>query len=85
MSSYNPRDFAEAFTTAGGMEAFSYSNFIRFAAIAFVILGVMWTLVHFMGEEAKASELFLVRLGGRVVRLVIGLTLFISLLVTKGR
>lgn len=84
MSLNTATDFAKAFHAAGGVHALSYSGFIRFIAIMCVILGVLWSLVHFMGEEAKSSEVFLVSLGSRAVRLVIGLTLFISLLITKG-
>lgn len=77
-------DFAKAFQEAGGTNALSYNGLVRFMAIMFVILAVLWVIVHFMGEDAKASDLFLVTLGSRLVRLVIGLTLFIGLLMTGG-
>jgi hypothetical protein len=49
-----------------------------------VILGVMWALHHFLGDEAKESDGFMYRLGTRTVRLCIGLALFIIFLTTGG-
>lgn len=66
------------------MPALSINGLVRFAAIMFVILAILWCLVHFMGDEPKSSELFLVVLGSRMARLVVGLTIFISLLMTGG-
>ncbi|HAT9067958.1 TPA: hypothetical protein JBC15_12450 [Legionella pneumophila subsp. pneumophila] len=77
-------DFAKAFNEAGGQQALTYSGLIRFVALMCVILAILWSIVHFMSEEAKASEVFMVALGSRTVRLLIGLTLFIGLLTTKG-
>jgi hypothetical protein len=76
--------FAKAFLDAGGQSALDYSGLIRFVALMCVILAILWSLVRFMGEDAKAHELFLVALGSRTIRLLIGLTLFIALLTTKG-
>lgn len=66
------------------MPALSINGFVRFAAIMLVILAILWCVVHFMGEGPKASELFLVTLASRMARLVVGLTIFISLLMTGG-
>lgn len=66
------------------MPALSINGLVRFAAIMFLILAILWCLVHFMGDEPRASELFLVTLGSRMARLVVGLTIFISLLMTGG-
>lgn len=76
--------FATAFHEAGGQHAMAYSGLIRFIAIALVILAVLWSIAHFMDAEAKASEIFLEALGSRVVRLFIGLSVFICLLTVKG-
>ncbi|EHL29725.1 hypothetical protein [Legionella drancourtii] len=77
-------DFAKAFNEAGGQQALSYSGIIRFVALMCVILAILWSIVHFMSEDAKASEIYLATLGSRTVRLLIALTLFIGLLTTKG-
>ena len=77
-------EFSRAFNEAGGAQALSYSGFIRFVALMCLILAILWSVVHFMSEEARASEEFLMLLGSRTIRLLIGLTLFIGLLTTKG-
>lgn len=76
--------FAHAFYDAGGQKAMVYCDFIRFIAVMSVLLGVMWALHHFLSSEAKESEGFMYRLGSRMVRLSIGLTLFILFLTTSG-
>lgn len=75
-------EFATAFREAGGQSATQYCDLIRFIAVMFVILGVMWSMHHFLGSEAKESDGFMVRLGSRAVRLSIGLMLFIIFLTT---
>jgi hypothetical protein len=84
MTKTTPSDFVTAFNEAGGPHALAYSGLIRFVAIMLVILSVLWAIAHFMGMEAKASEFFMEALGSRLVRLFFGLTLFISLLMTRG-
>ena len=76
--------FSHAFYDAGGQKAIVYCNFIRFIAVMSVVLGIMWALHNFLGDEAKESEGFMYRLGTRMVRLSIGLTLFIIFLTTTG-
>jgi hypothetical protein len=75
-------EFANAFREAGGLSVTQYADLIRFIAVMFVILSVMWSLHHFLSLEAKESEGFMVRLGYRAVRLSIGLMLFIIFLTT---
>ena len=75
-------EFANAFREAGGQAASQYCDLIRFIALMFVILGVMWSMNHFLSSEAKESDGFMARLGSRVVRLAIGLMLFIIFLTT---
>lgn len=75
-------EFANAFREAGGQAVTQYCDLIRFIAVMFVILGVMWSLHHFLNSEAKESDGFMVRLGSRAVRLSIGLMLFIIFLTT---
>lgn len=77
-------NFSHAFYDAGGQTAIVYCNLIRFIAVMSVILGFMWALHHFLGDEAKESEGFMYRLGTRTVRLCIGLALFIIFLTTGG-
>lgn len=84
MKTHSATDFVTAFNAAGGQEALAYSGLIRFMAIMFVILAILWAIAHFMSSEAKASEFFMEVLGSRLIRLFLGLTLFISLLMTKG-
>ncbi len=82
MHQLDASNFARAFQEAGGLSALSYSNFIRFLAVMLVIVAVLWSINHFLDSNAKASESFMVQLGSRVVRLVIGLTFFILFLTT---
>ena len=60
-----------------------FSSSIRFIAITLVILAVMWSVNHLMGAEEKHQQDYLLRLGSRLVRLVIGLMIFILLLFVK--
>lgn len=57
-----------------------FSGSIRLIAISLVILGVMWSINHMMSTEEKQQQEYLIRLGSRVIRLVIGLILFILVL-----
>lgn len=77
--------FANSFRQASNnISANMYSGSIRFIAISLVILGVMWSINHFMSSEEKEQDGFLIRLGSRLVRLVIGLISFILLLFVRG-
>ncbi|HAT1762266.1 TPA: hypothetical protein I8Y99_000690 [Legionella pneumophila] len=75
------RLFAASFQQASqGVSVNVFSSSIRFIAISLVIIAVMWSINHFMGAEEKEQDGFLLRLGSRLVRLVIGLMVFILLL-----
>lgn len=75
------RMFATSFKQASNnISAQVFSNSIRFIAIALVILAVMWSVNHLMGAEEKEQQGYLLRLGSRLVRLVIGLMIFILIL-----
>lgn len=77
--------FANSFRQASNnISASVYSSSIRFIAISLVILGVMWSINHFMSSEEKEQDGFLVRLGSRLIRLVIGLIAFILLIFVRG-
>jgi len=77
--------FATSFSQATGtISAASYSGLIRFVAIAMVIIAIMWSINHFMGAEEREQEGFLNRLGSRLIRIIIGLCLFILILIVKG-
>lgn len=79
------KQFAASFQQASqGVSVSVFSSSIRFIAIALVILAVMWSVNHFMGSEEKEQDGFLVRLGSRLIRLVIGLMVFILLLFVRG-
>lgn len=82
-------DIAKTFATnfnqaTGNISAASYSGLIRFVAILMVIIAVMWSINHFMGAEEREQEGFLNRLGSRLIRIIIGLCLFILILIVKG-
>ncbi|HAT9314930.1 TPA: hypothetical protein JBB95_03370 [Legionella pneumophila subsp. pneumophila] len=78
------RMFSTTFKQASNnISAHVFSSSIRFIAIAMVILAVMWSVNHMMGDEEKQQQGYLVRLGSRLVRLVIGLTIFILVLFVK--
>lgn len=74
--------FVAAFNEAGGQSALSYSNFIRFIALMCVLLSTLWSIYHFMTPDARESENFLVDASFRLVRIAIGITLFILLITT---
>ena len=77
--------FAVSFREASGnINASVFSNSIRVIAIVLVILAVMWSINHFLGQEERGHDTYLVNLGFRIVKLVIGLMLFI-LLLTQGK
>ena len=79
------KTFATSFSQATGtISAASYSGLIRFVAILVVIIAVMWSINHFMGAEEREQEGFLNRLGSRLIRIIIGLCLFILILIVKG-
>jgi len=79
------KTFATSFSQAtGSIAAASYSGLIRFVAIVMVIIAVMWSINHFMGAEEREQEGFLNRLGSRLIRIIIGLCLFILILIVKG-
>ncbi len=77
--------FAASFQQSSqGIPVSVFSSSIRFIAISIVILAVMWSVNHFMGSEEKEKDGFLVRLGSRLIRLVLGLMVFILLLYVRG-
>ncbi|PJE14672.1 hypothetical protein [Legionella sp.] len=82
-------DIAKTFATsfkqaAGNTAAGTFSSCIRFVAIMMVIIAIMWSINHFMGKEEKEQDGFLIRLGSRLIRIVLGLCLFILILIVKG-
>ena len=79
------KQFAESFHQASGsISAATYSSCIRFIAIALVILATMWAVNHFMDKEERSDNAFLIHLGSRLIRIVLGLCLFILILIVKG-
>ncbi|WP_133130231.1 hypothetical protein [Legionella yabuuchiae] len=77
--------FATSFQQSSqGISVSVFSNSIRFIAITLVILAVMWSVNHFMSLDEKEQDGFLNRLGSRLIRLVIGLMVFILLLTVRG-
>lgn len=77
--------FATSFSqAAGGVSVKTYSSSIRFIAIILVIIAVMWSINHFMGSDEREQEGFLIRMGSRLIRIVIGFCLFILCLIVKG-
>lgn len=79
------RTFASSFTqAAGGISVKTFSGSIRFVAIMLVIIAVMWSINHFMDAEERAQDNFLLRMGSRLVRIVIGLCMFIFCLIVNG-
>ena len=79
------KNFAASFKQAAGDTAASvYSGLIRFMAIMLVIIGLMWCVNQFMGHAEKGQEGFLILLGSRLIRIVLGFCLFILILIVKG-
>ncbi|MDW9178624.1 hypothetical protein SE948_03065 [Legionella pneumophila] len=78
------KTFATSFKQAAGDTAASvYSSSIRFVAIMLVIIGLIWCINQFMGNTEKDQEGFLILLGSRLIRIVIGFCLFILILIVK--
>lgn len=79
------QQFSDSFKHgASEIAASQFSNSIRFMAILFVLLGVMWCVHSFMDIERRQADDFLVVLGSRVIRLVLACCLFILILMVKG-
>ena len=79
------KTFAASFKQgAGDTAASTYSGFIRFTAIMLVIIALMWCVNQFMGQVEKEQEGFLILLGSRLIRIVLGFCLFILILIVKG-
>jgi hypothetical protein len=77
--------FATSFSQASGnISASTYSNSIRFMAIMLIIIAMIWSINHFMSADERAEEGFLIHLGSRLIRIIIGLCTFILLLIVKG-
>ncbi|HAT1597551.1 TPA: hypothetical protein I8Y58_002810 [Legionella pneumophila] len=78
------RMFALTFKQASNnISAHVFSSSIRFIAISLVILAVMWCINHMMGAGEKQQQGYLLNFGSRMVRLVIGLMIFILVLFVK--
>ena len=79
------KTFADSFKQASGDTAASaYSSGIRFVAILLVIIALMWCINHFMGSHEKDQEGFLILLGSRLIRIVLGFCVFTFILIVKG-
>lgn len=79
------KTFAASFKQgASNTGAYIFSETIRFIAIMMVILAVIWCTNHFMGSEEREQDSFLIHLGSRLIRLVLGFCLFILILIVKG-
>lgn len=79
------KNFANAFKqAAGNTAAQTYSSCIRFVAIMLAIIAFIWCINHFMGNAQREQDHFLLLLGSRLIRLIIGLSLFILILIVKG-
>ncbi len=79
------KTFAASFKQAAGNTAASaYSGCIRFIAIMLVIIGIIWCINQFMDNTEKDQEGFLILLGSRLIRIVLGFCLFILILIVKG-
>ncbi|MBA2656841.1 MAG: hypothetical protein H0U70_07615 [Tatlockia sp.] len=79
------KNFALSFKQgAGNTAATTFSSSIRFIAIMMVIIAVIWCINHFMSNAERDQDSFLFLLGSRLIRIVIGLCLFILILIVKG-
>ncbi|HFL2715774.1 TPA: hypothetical protein ACGWTM_002962 [Legionella pneumophila] len=78
------KTFATSFKQAADTTASTYSGYIRFVAIMLVIIGIIWCINNFMGNTEKEQEGFLILLGSRLIRVVLGFCLFILILIVKG-
>ncbi|HAU1579517.1 TPA: hypothetical protein JBJ09_06330 [Legionella pneumophila] len=79
------KTFASSFKQAAGdTTASAFSGSILFVAIMLVIIGLIWCINQFMGNTEKEQEGFLILLGSRLIRIVLGFCLFILILIVKG-
>ncbi|HDU7890490.1 hypothetical protein [Legionella pneumophila] len=78
------KTFASSFKQAAGdTTASAFAGSIRFVAIMLVIIGLIWCINQFMGNTEKEQEGFLILLGSRLIRIVLGFCLFILILIVK--
>lgn len=78
------KTFASSFKfAAGNTSAGIFSACIRFIAIMMVIIALIWSINHFMGSEEKEQDGFLIHLGSRLIRIVLGFCLFILIVIVK--
>ena len=79
------KNFAASFAqAAGGVSVKTFSSSIRFIAIMLVIIAMMWSINHFMDSEERAQDNFLLRMGSRLIRIAVGVCVFILCLIVKG-
>jgi len=79
------KNFAASFKQAAGdTSAGAYSSCIRFIAIMMVIIAMIWCINNFMGNAEREQDGFLIILGSRLIRIALGLCLFILTLIVKG-
>jgi hypothetical protein len=79
------KNFAASFKHASGdTAAGAYSSCIRFIAIMIVIIAMIWCINNFMGNAEREQDGFLIILGSRLIRIALGLCLFILTLIVKG-
>ena len=78
------KQFAASFSqAAGNISVKTYSSSIRFVAIMLVIIAVIWSINHFMSPGEREQDGFLIRMGSRLIRIAIGVCLFILFLIVK--
>ena len=79
------KQFAASFSqAASGISVKTYSSSIRFIAIMLVIIAVMWSINHFLSPGEREQEGFVISMGSRLIRIVIGVCLFILFLIVNG-
>lgn len=78
--------FVSSFTQANNnISPYVLANSLRVLAVVLTILAVMWTIVHFMAMEERMHADFMTRLGGRLIKLITALSVFIIIIASGGK
>lgn len=72
--------FEHAFNQASKVDAHSVANLVRFIGVSLLAAATALAMVHFLSGVAKENELFIPNLAVRIVKIVIGLSLFVLVL-----
>ena len=74
--SFDSSLFTQAFAQASKHEAQTYANLFRFIGIGLLLIASGFTITRFLSPEAKIQNEFFLILTTRLLKILIGLTVF---------